>query len=356
MRFFCLGLLLAFKLSILAFEVTAQEPDHLTVKTVTRPPFSMLENGEETGFSLDLLSEIAGRLNWTLDIQRNDNFGAMLDAVRYGNVDIAAANISITALREETMNFSHPIFESGLSIMVSADDVFEPSLIHALFSWDLAVAIGIAFLLLLAGGMLMWVFERKAQPYFDRPLNEAWFPSFWWALNLVVNGGFEERVPRSFVGRIFAVFLVLSSLFIVSVFVAKITAVMTIEAITGAVTGVNDLHGKRVGTVAGSTAQGFLTRREIDVIGYYDLPNLIEAFETGDIKIVAYDGPLLDHYIKEGGYRFGHVIGDQFLTENYGFAFPDGSDFLEPFNRELLLMQEDGSYDEIYNQWFGPRY
>ncbi len=354
-RFFCLGLLLAFQFSLAAFGAMAQESRDLTVQTVTRPPFSMVKEGEETGFSLDLLSEIADRLNWNLNIQRNDNFAAMLAAVEDENADVAAANISITASREATMDFSQPIFESGLSIMVSAEDVLEPNLMRALFSWDLVFAIGIAFLMLSAGGMLMWVFERKAQPYFDRPLKEAWFPSFWWALNLVVNGGFEERVPRSVFGRVFAVCLVLSSLFIVSVFVAKITAVMTVEAITGTVTGVNDLYGKRVGTISGSTAQGFLTRREIDVIAYRDLTGLINAFETGAIKIVVFDAPILDHYVNEGGYQFGRVIGSRFLAEYYGFLFADDSDFVEPLNRELLLMQEDGSYDQIYTKWFGAR-
>ena len=37
----------------------------------------------------------------------------------------------------------------------------------------IALAIFIALGFLLGLGMLMWVFERRAQPYFDKPASEA---------------------------------------------------------------------------------------------------------------------------------------------------------------------------------------
>ncbi len=330
--------------------LTAQVVD---VNTVTRPPFSMIENGRETGFSIELLREIANRLDWELVIHRKDAFADMLTGVREAEVDLAAANISITAAREAEMDFSQPVFESGLQILVHVDDVSEPSLMHALMSWDLALAIGLAFLLLMVGGMFMWALERRAQPYFDRPLKEAWFPSFWWALNLVVNGGFEERVPRTAIGRVFGVLLVLSSLFIVSIFVAKITAVMTVEAITGSVSSVNDLYGKRTGTIEGSTAANFLQRRDIDYEGFQNLDELLAAFEAGSIRVVVFDAPVLNYYVQHGGSEHGRTIGSVFLREYYGFVFPEGSALTEQVNRSLLEMQEDGSYEALYHSWFG---
>lgn len=325
----------------------------LTVNTVTRPPFSMVENGVDTGFSIDLVDALAERLGWQYQINRLDSFGAMLDGVRHGEADLAAANISITAARETEMDFSQPVFESGLQIMVHAEDARPPSLWRAMLSWDLAAAIGLAFLVLFGGGMLMWVFERRAQPYFDRPLREAWFPSFWWALNLVVNGGFEERVPRTPVGRMFGVLLVISSLFVVSVFVAKITTAMTVEAITGKVNSVNDLYGQRVGTIENSTAAGFLERRDIDHYGYTGLAELIDAFESKKIDAVVFDAPVLNYYVNHQGEAHGRTIGSVFLRENYGLLFPQGSPYTEEVNRALLRLQEDGTYSQIYKRWFG---
>lgn len=325
----------------------------LTVSTVTRPPFSMVAEGADTGFSMELLQALAGALGWEYRIARQDLFSEMLESVTGGTADLAIANISITSARETLMDFSQPIFESGLQIMVPADQRRTPTLWRALLSRDLLMAIGIAFVLLMGGGMAMWYFERRAQPYFNRSASEAWFPSFWWALNLVVNGGFEERVPRTLFGRLFGVVLVVSSLFIVSVFVAKITSVMTVEAIAGAVNSVNDLYGQRVATIDGSTAAGFLDRREIDYRGYDGLEPMLADFEAGAIDAVVFDAPILSYYATHEGRDFAAMAGPVFLRENYGIAFPTGSALIEEVNQALLALRENGIYDAIYRTWFG---
>lgn len=320
----------------------------LTVSTVTRPPFSMLQDDKDTGFSIELLQALGEALGWEYQINRVDRFSDMLGSVADGRADLAIANISITSAREAVMDFSQPIFESGLQIMVPSDKVRVPSIWRALLSRDLLLALVIAFVLLIGGGMLMWLMERRAQPYFDRPAKQAWFPSFWWALNLVVNGGFEERVPQTLFGRLFGVLLVVSSLFVVSVFVAKITSVMTVEAITGSVNSVNDLYGQRVGTIEGSTAAGFLDRREIDFRGYDGLAPLLEDFETGKIEAVVFDAPILSYYANHDGMDLASMAGSVFLRENYGMIFPTGSPLVEEVNQALLALREDGTYDSIY--------
>lgn len=325
----------------------------LTVSTVTRTPFSMVENGVDSGFSMDLLAALGEKLGWDYSITRHDGFGDMLDAVTEGASDLAIANISITAAREVTMDFSQPIFESGLQIMVPRDSVGTPPLLRAIFSTDLLLAIGLAFLVLIGGGMLMWHFERRAQPYFDRPMSEAWFPSFWWALNLVVNGGFEERVPRTLFGRLFGVLLVVSSLFVVSVFVAKITSVMTVDAIQGSINSVNDLYGQRVATIDGSTAAAFLDRRDIDYQAYDGLEPMLAGFESGEADAVVFDAPILAYYATHRGRDFATMASGVFLRENYGIVFPTASPLLEDVNQALLALREDGTYAAIHRKWFG---
>ncbi|WP_171101446.1 transporter substrate-binding domain-containing protein [Ruegeria sp. HKCCD7255] len=348
---------LFFALLSLTFMLLAEQSQAqtLTVTTVTRPPFSYVEDGAQVGFSMDLLAALAESLSWDYEINRVEGFGDMLETVQNGTADLAIANISITATRETQMDFSQPIFESGLQIMIPSEAARSPSLLQALLSVELFIAIGLAFAILLGGGMLMWGFERRAQPYFDRKLNEAWFPSFWWALNLVVNGGFEERMPRTAFGRMLGVVLVVSSLFIVSVFTARITSVMTVEAISGSVNSVNDLYGKQVGTINGSTAASFLNRREIEFTGYEGLTELIAAFEAKDLDAVIFDAPILSYYATHEGRRIATTTGGVFLRENYGIAFPTGSPLVEEVNQALLALREDGTYDDIYRKWFGSR-
>ena len=343
-----------FALAVCLFEVSIASAENLDVITVTRPPFSMVENGKDTGFSIELLDEVTQSLGWTYSVNRVQSFSEMLTAVENGSADAAVANISITASREAVLDFSQPIFEAGLQIMTPSDQSTN-SIWSILLSRDLVLAIFGAFALLLGGGMLMWYLERRHQEYFDLNAREAMFPAFWWALNLVVNGGFEERQPRTPLGRLFGVFLVISSLFFVSVFVARITAAMTIDAIQANVADINDLYGKSVGTISGSTADDFLSKRDINFSGYTDIDPLITAFENGDIDAVVFDAPILAYYVNAQQDSNARLVGKVFLPENYGFALPSNSPLSEQINQSLLELRENGTYNRVYKKWFGNR-
>lgn len=312
----------------------------------------MMESGVDTGFSVDLWQALATDLDLEFAFQRVDGFGEMLDLVRTSQVDAAIANISITASREAEFDFSQPIFESGLQILAHSDQQTDLSIFSAIFSRDMLTAIILAFVMLLGGGMLMWRLERKEQPYFDQPAKKALFPAFWWALNLVVNGGFEERVPRTVFGRIFGVFLVISSLFIVSIFVAKITAVLTVDAIQNSVNSVTDLNRQHVGTIDGSTASNFLNNRDITYQGYADLDTMLEDFEARTIDAVVFDAPVLAYYANKSR-GAAKLVGPIFQRESYGIALPTGSALSEPLNQSLLRLREDGTYETLYRKWFG---
>lgn len=347
-------LAVAVALCVCFLTISSARAENLSITTVTRAPFSMIENGKDTGFSIDLFDEIAKNLGWTYSIDRKDNFSDMLAAVESGQADAAVANISITARREAVMDFSQPIFGSGLQIMTHSDPN-TGSIFSILLSRDLVLAIFGAFALLLGGGMLMWHFERRHQEYFALNAREAMFPAFWWALNLIVNGGFEERQPRSPMGRLFGVFLVISSLFFVSLFVAKITAAMTVGAIQANVSDINDLYGKNVGTISRSTSANFLDARDIAYFEYGDVTSMIDAFESEQIDAVVFDAPILAYYVNSQRDQNARLIGKVFLAENYGIALQSNSPLAEQINHSLLELREDGTYDRIYKKWFGSR-
>lgn len=84
----------------------AQPVREVTISTVTRAPFSMVIDGVDTGFSIDLLDAVSEEFRLSVTYDRKDGFSEMLDAVQDGSVDAAIANISITSERERLMDFS----------------------------------------------------------------------------------------------------------------------------------------------------------------------------------------------------------------------------------------------------------
>lgn len=328
----------------------------ITVSTVTRAPFSMPDGDAHVGFSVDLMTEAASRIGRDVEWLRMDSFSQMLDAVQNGQADAAIANISITSQREAIMDFSQPMFDSGIQIMLTPDPSTGSSLLSALLRPELGLLVLAALGILFGAGMLMWVFERRKQPYFDKSAGESAFPAFWWALNLVVNGGFEERVPQSRMGRFFAVILVISSLFFVSIFVANITAALTVNAISDQLDGINDLDNRKVGTIEGSTSQALLNLRGIDHRGLADTDAMFAAFESGQIDAVVFDSPILAYYASAVNPKGARIFDRVYRRENYGIAYPTGSALREELDQVLLTMREDGTFNTLREVWFGSAY
>jgi len=333
------------------FPAYAQD-DTLSFATVERLPFAVQDEEVHTGFSLELMRAIADQLGRDVEFEFYDNFPAMLSSLDEGLHDGAIANISITAEREMFLDFSQPIFEGGIGVLL-VEDSGSGSFLSALWTREIFVAVVAALALLFGSGILMWILERRAQAYFDRKGADAFFHSFWWSLNLVVNGGFEERVPQTRLGRIFAIMLVVSSLFLVSIFVATITSTMTVEALQDNVDSINDLEGRRIGTIAESTSAEFLLTRDLSYIGFESPDTMFGALEAGQLDAVVFDAPILSYYSNATREPATRLLPRIYRSENYGIALPPDSVLGEDINQSLLRLREDGTYRDLVIKWFG---
>ena len=345
--------ILASLLLLLGSMAAAQD---LTFATVNRAPFAVPGDDGPTGFSIDLMQAIGAELDQSVGFAFSDSFSEMLLTVQSGDVDGAIANISITAEREALMDFSQPVFDSGIQVMVPQGQGAAGSIVSAIFTRQFAGLVLAGIAMLVGAGLLMWFFERGRQSWFDKPASEAAFPAFWWALNLILNGGFEERMPHSRMGRLLAIFLVIASLFFVSIFVAQITATLTVEAIANSVDDLDDLDGRSVGTISGSTTASFLDQRGMSHIGYDDLETMLAAFESGALDAVVFDGPILAYYASDVSNGQARVLEKVYRPENYGIAFPTGSDLQERVDQAILRLRENGTYEDILTKWFGATY
>ena len=327
---------------------------HVNVLTIERQPFVMMQNGKLVGFSIELWDEVSKSLGIRSKFRLASSFADMLKNVADGNVDAAIANITITSEREKALDFSQPMFDAGIQVMVRSDGG-SGGLIGAIFNWSMLGLVIVAGLVLFVVANLMWWFERRDQAYFQYPYGEGIWRSFWWALNLIVNGGFEERIPQTRNGRVFAVFLVIASLFLVSAFVAKITASLTVGELKAQIQGYRDLFDRRVGTTAGSTSAKFLDRHGVPYRAYQQMPDLLKAMENKELDAAVHDAPVLAYYVNTKGRGKMRLVGSVLQPEKYGIALPAGSAYRERINRALLSIRENGRYDELYRKWFGSK-
>ncbi len=339
---------------LFATNVSAQPSEDLKIATIERKPFSFKQDGEWTGFSVELWSLIANSQDVSFEFIEMQSFKEMLSAVEEKNVDIAVANISVTASREKVMDFSRPIFDSGLTILARADQA--PSIIDAFLKPQLLSWIAGAILLFMTAGFLISLLERGNVHFKDRGRYDSFREGVWWAVSVVTNASFTIFTPFSAFGRALSYGLILAGLFVVSAFVAQITASLTVEGLRSQITGLSDLNDKNVATTAGSTASRFMQKQAILHDTYDTLDQLYVALEQEQIDAIVHDAPLLAYYsATEGRGKFA-LQGGVFQPEKYGFALPQFSQRTEIINQEVLRLKETGEYADLVRKWFGNTY
>ena len=104
-------------------DLELQKPGVLTVCTdVPYPPMEFLsEDGEYTGFDMELMRAIAADLGLEMEVAE-PGWEAITGGLAYDTqCDVAAASITITEERAQNVDFTDPYFEAEQSLLVRAD-------------------------------------------------------------------------------------------------------------------------------------------------------------------------------------------------------------------------------------------
>ncbi|HET9222509.1 MAG TPA: transporter substrate-binding domain-containing protein [Roseiflexaceae bacterium] len=343
--------------AIAALGAAPPMPQPTTLRVVTKPlePFVIEQNDQLNGFSVDLWNQIAGRLNLKYEWVEVASVTDQLEAVQTGAADVAIAGISMTAEREQLVDFSHPYFTSGLQILISTKNesmLSSTGRFLAAFAPALLTYLGIAMLIALALAHLVWLVERRTNPDFQRGYLSGLWEATWWLLNIVANGEYGDKATRSPLKRLLTIALWLIGVSLIAQFTASITSALTVQQLGGAISGPAELPGKRVATLPGTTAAQYLTDHHI---AFTAVPTIDEAYQLlarGTVQAVVYDAPVLLYYSVTRGKGSTRVVGPIFKEETYGIALPTGSPLRKPINEALLALRQDGTYDTIYSKWF----
>jgi ABC-type amino acid transport substrate-binding protein len=339
-----------------ATQPEAAAPLHLRVATKRFKPFVFIEDGELTGFSIELWEQIADEIGVEFEWVEAPSVAELLATIGENpTADVATAGITITAAREDAFDFSHPFFHTGLQVLVPTGGVGDSvSAIRAILSADLLKAIGALIAALLAAAHLLWVFERaKNTEMFPRKYIEGVWEAFWWSAVTVTTVGYGDKTPKSVPGRLVAVVWMFAGLLFLGYFTATITSVLTVAQLTGNINGPDDLKGKRVGTVGETTASTYLLRTGAHVVEYAKIDEAYSALRASEIEAVVYDAPGLRYYAAHEGHGAVQVVGPLFMEQSYAMGFPEGSPHREVINQALLTIRENGVYEEIYSDYFG---
>ena len=332
-------------------------PRQVTVATRDLTPFVMNQDSVRTGFTIDLLNEIAKHTEWRYTYADFDNVQGLLNAVANGRADLGAAAVSITADRAKQFDFSQPMLNAGLQIIapVSNTERVQPGLfdfLKLLFSKTMAVWLWAALVLTIVPAHIIWVMER-GDP--ESMVSKSYFPgifqSFGLGLGMLAAAPFDS--PRQWPIRTITILWTFISIIFIAHYTAILTTNLTVERIKSQISSPTDLVGKRVCTVVNTTSAHALSKIGVQHTAAQQIEDCYTGLENDSFDAVVFDAPVLQYYVAHRGAGVADVAGPIFKNEDYGIVFPIGSDLRREFDDALLSVQEDGEFDRLKRKWFG---
>ncbi|MCA1021221.1 glutamine ABC transporter substrate-binding protein [Halobacillus litoralis] len=133
--------------------------------------------------------------------------------------------------------------------------------------------------------------------------------------------------------------------------------ILAVDASNEEITSEEDLAGKKVGTRSGTTSETYISENHPDA-ELITFPGIVEAYmdlESGRLDAVMYDVPNVKYYVNNDAEGTLKTAGDTLQGEQYGIAFPKDSELVEDVNEALQTLIDNGTYDDIYEEWFGER-
>lgn len=114
------------------------------------------------------------------------------------------------------------------------------------------------------------------------------------------------------------------------------------------------LDGLRLGIQSGTTGAEYAQENAdgAELVTFEDLGLLLTAVQSGQVEAAINDNSVLYDFTADND---DVEVTAEFETgEAYGIGVrTDNTELLEAVNATLARIQEDGTYDEIYEEWFG---
>ncbi len=339
-----------------AFAATKEAEGNLIIGTKQSPPFAIKQaDGSWEGLSIELWRSIAEDLGLSYEF-REMSLPELLDGVAEHKLTAAVAALTVTGEREKRMDFSHPFYTTGLGIAINKESsgswtdlfsaIISPAFVKVLLSLSA---------LLLICGLLVWFFERRANPEeFGGRSIDGIGAGFWWAAVTMTTVGYGDKSPRTLGGRLVAMVWMFAGIIVISSFTAAITSALTLSNLNSLVKGPKDLAKVKVASVGNSTSGNYLQRQGISFQTLTDPAEGLKALAAGQVDAVVYDAPILKYLIHQTYSNELNMLPGTFERQDYAIALAPGSPLREEINRALLAKLAEPWWQEAIHRYMGP--
>lgn len=334
-------------------------------------------DGELTGFDIDVTRRVYSELGVTdVTYELRNNITDVLNAVEatidHSVLTMGAASITINSAREEHVDFSPAYFSSGLQVMTRKTGDFNTVAGRIVRNFFTALGLFFAGMLVLvsvlapvAYALEFWFTPKGSVPLFWRPDDGntrqermVWgmLRSTLWTLFTVF--GTQTGYPTSIPGRAIHATLKAIAVLLVIVATAMFTSVFIVSTHSTDIGGYDDLSGKTVCTVEGTTSFTFIRNnpRGFQTIASPTADDMFDSFWSKRCQAAIYDFPVMQaeilRRVSNGETDDVTLVGPVFQSESYGFPMPQDMVRREEVRQAVLRTVEDESFmNSIYTKY-----
>jgi polar amino acid transport system substrate-binding protein len=316
------------------------------------PPLVIEDRGHLTGFSIDPWEAVAEKLGVRTTYRIVPDVAGFFDALRSGQTDVGVSGAFYTAERDRDFDFTYSILNSGLPVMVRStgqgpEDRPLASFLSVLFSRSMLYWIIAALLLLLIPAHVVWFLDRRNQDGVSP--SEKYFPGIFHAMSWAAEGllGQAMVMPRQRLAHLLANLWLFAGVVFVAFFTAQLTATITLDQFRGTINGPEDLPGKPVATIRGTTSAGYLRGVRARVREFAQPEEMFSALLSGESDAVDFTATALRYCAAHDGAGKVRMVGPEFRKADLGFVVPLNSPLRRRVDRALVILHDEGTYQRI---------
>ena len=319
-----------------------------------------LDAGEDqwiaaSGYEIEVFKLAMPVVGWTDEMVKFEclGWGDMLDRLENGTCDIAPSGMApLTERMELGLKFSDHTLQSGIAVMVLADDESPRSIWYffSAMSWEVWVALlATAFL---AGG-IVWLMEvgSKALNRETRHLNNV----MWDTVGRPVQ--MRDYRVSSIAGNTVAWVWSFTAFIVMALFQATLTTNLTIQSINTKLTSFDDLQGRTVGTW--SEYVDYLRPFGAKTVPYsWDSPEderkMVDALVSGEISALVLDETALRNLdARNCSTKIVETIQPIKITgQTAGFGVrPDADRIITAYNEALRSLMQNDQLQDLREQF-----
>ena len=330
-------------------------------------------NLQPAGFIYDLIQALQQRMKFTFTYTvapKESSYDELVECVKNNTYELLAADLTITPSRKNEIDFSYPIHDNSMVLVVRKEKRTELSVFGFLepFSWQLWLLIVFTVYIVPALLITLYEWQKQKNNHHEESATNVGHqcPCHYDTKLTPFQRGFTFQ-PTTCFGYFQVISVWLIGVILVSLLTSNLVIYFKRQYEKPWLESIEDLRTcqkvdcHRIGIIEESQHEEFF-REEImnkSQVNYHRLKRPDECYDKlleHSIDVAVADSSSADYFIQQPGYCQLETIGLPFGKTYFGIAMPKEWPYKEDFDDNIWCLKATGELDRLFEKWYEQKH